>query len=120
MRSSSQKTFKCSKELIGDHEKCWCALARALRAKMIHLKNIIFHDFLVYRRVGARFPRAQPRARPCGVRHRTATIQEMSFDYLIVSIALKLANIFYIEVLRETRKSRKIRGEKSSSFKQVC
>ncbi len=46
-------------------------------------------------------------------RHRTATIQEMSFDYLIVSIALKLANICYIEVLRESGKTSKIRGKKS-------
>ena len=41
----------------------------------------------------ARFPRAQPRARPYGASQLIPLITEMVFDYLIVDVAQKLADL---------------------------
>ena len=48
--------------------------------------------------MGARFARAQPRARPCNARQSILLIKEILFDYLITSVAQKLADLAQIEV----------------------
>ena len=67
------------------------AVARALRAILAVSRKCVFSHFFPYGRAGARFPRAQPRARPWGARQSILLSMEMCFDYLIAFIALKLA-----------------------------
>ena len=74
------------------------AVARALRAKMCNSQNADFFTFSNLTRAEARFPRAQPRARPFSARQSILLIKEMLFDYLIVIVAIKAAEIGKSEV----------------------
>ena len=74
-------------------QKCVRAVPRALRAKMYSVKIMNFPTFSQYLCTDARFPRAQPRARPFSARHCILLITEMLFDYLIAIVALKAAEI---------------------------
>ena len=62
-------------------------VARALRGSKYGRENAIFCQFSQYQLTGARFFRAQPRARPNGARQWILLTNEILFDYLIASVA---------------------------------
>ena len=74
-------------------------IARAVRAKIQASTKCDFGHFFDLGRAGARFPRAQPRARPYGARQSILQDMEMLFDYLIASVAQKALKIGTSEVL---------------------
>ena len=90
-----------------------CTCARAARQNKSLTKQR-FLTFLEYRGAEARFPRAQPRARPHTARQSILLIKQMLFDYLIVCVALKLAKISAIEIFRKCIQMRKIVEEKAA------
>ena len=68
LQPGSQKASKVPRQFIGKDYMGVRAFARALRAKKEDSRKPDFHTFLQYRWTGARFPGAQPRARPCSAR----------------------------------------------------
>ena len=64
LRPSSQKASKLSGECIDVHHLGARALPRALSSQTAALEKLDFRWFLKYGRAEARFPCAQPRARP--------------------------------------------------------
>ena len=64
-----------------------------------------FPTFFKYDRAEARFPRAQPRARPSSARQSILLITEMIFDYLIVTVSLKATAIGMSEVAKKVHTS---------------
>ena len=77
------------------------ALARALSIQTAALQKLDFRWFLKYGRAEARFPRAQPRARPYSARQSIVLTMRMILNILIVSVALKLAEINRLEVTKK-------------------
>ena len=69
------------------------ALARVLSIQTTALQELDFRWFLKYGRAEERFPRAQPRARPCSARQRIFLTIYMLFDYLVAILASKLKNL---------------------------
>ena len=68
LQPGGQKASKLLRKFIGKDYMGVRAVARALRAKKEDSRKPDFHTFLQYRWAGARFPGAQPRARPCSAR----------------------------------------------------
>ena len=64
----SQKASQLLRQFIGKDYMGARAVARALRAKKEDSRKPDFYTFLQYRWAGARFPGAQPRARPFSAR----------------------------------------------------
>ena len=65
------------------------------------LKKLAKSSYYKVGRVGARFSRAQPRARPYSARQSIALIMKMILNILIVSVSLKLAEINRLEVTKK-------------------
>ena len=71
--------------------------ARALRDKTRSSQNVKFANFFSIGWVWARFPRA----RTFSARHWICLIMKIIFDYWIVSVALKLAEIEAFQVIKK-------------------
>ena len=69
-----------------------------VRAKISSAQNVEFYTFFNLVWAGARFPRAQSRARLFGARQWILLTKEMLFDYLITIAAQKAAEIGLCEV----------------------
>ena len=99
-RSSSQKISPSSGESISGKYEGARAVVRALRAKTATSRKSYFQQFFEMDWVGARFPRAHPRARTHSAGQSILLTKEILFDYQIITISLKLAKICSIEVLQ--------------------
>ena len=68
LQPGSQKASKLLRQFIEKNYMGARAVARALRAKKEDSRKPDFHTFLQNKWARARFPGAQPRARPCSAR----------------------------------------------------